>query len=84
VLYHGTGERAVELIKAAGLWKMSRHHVHLSRDVETARRVGARHGQPVVFEVDASGMTEAGYEFYVSANGVWLVESVPPEYLRMI
>jgi putative RNA 2'-phosphotransferase len=84
MLYHGTGERAVELIRAAGLRKMSRHHVHLSRDVETARRVGARHGQPVVFEVDAAGMTEAGYEFYVSANGVWLVESVPPEYLRMI
>jgi putative RNA 2'-phosphotransferase len=84
LLYHGTGERAVELIKAAGLRKMGRHHVHLSREVETARRVGARHGRPVVFAVDAAGMAEAGHEFYVSANGVWLVEEVPPQYLRLM
>ena len=84
VLYHGTGERAVRLIEASGLLKMARHHVHLSHDVETARKVGARHGRPVVFEVDTKGMVEAGHEFYVSANGVWLVESVPPQYLRLL
>ena len=84
VLYHGTSERAVKLIEAAGLRKMARHHVHLSKDAETAKKVGARHGRPVVFAVDAAGMVEAGHEFYVSANGVWLVESVPPQYLRII
>jgi len=84
VLYHGTGERTVSLIMTAGLRKMARHHVHLSRDVETARKVGARHGRPVVFAVDTVGMLEAGHEFYVSANGVWLVESVPPQYLRLL
>jgi putative RNA 2'-phosphotransferase len=81
VLYHGTGERAVKLIEAVGLSKMARHHVHLSKDVEVARRVGARHGRPVVFGVDAAGMVREGYEFYISANGVWLVEAVPPQYL---
>lgn len=83
-LYHGTGERSAESILATGLRKMARHHVHLSSDIATAKRVGARHGKPVVFEVNAAAMVEKGHEFYVSANGVWLVESVPPEFLRLL
>lgn len=84
VLYHGTGERAAPLIGEAGIRKMGRHHVHLSPDRETARTVGARRGRPVVFAVDAAAMSAAGHEFYVSANGVWLVEAVPPQYLRVL
>lgn len=56
VLYHGTGHRTVETVLQEGLKKMSRHHVHLSPDTETARAVGARHGRPVVLRVDAAGM----------------------------
>jgi putative RNA 2'-phosphotransferase len=82
VLYHGTAERAGEVIRREGLKKMQRHHVHLSVDVETARAVGARHGKPLVLQVDAEAMREAGFAFYRSDNGVWLVDSVPPEYLR--
>ena len=83
-LYHGTGHKNVEAITKQGLMKMRRHHVHLSSDTETATRVGARHGKPVVFEVDTVAMQEAGFVFYCSDNGVWLVESVPAEYLRQI
>jgi putative RNA 2'-phosphotransferase len=60
VLYHGTGQGNVEAILRTGLCKMARHHVHLSRDVETARKVGGRHGRPVVFVVDAVAMHQAG------------------------
>jgi putative RNA 2'-phosphotransferase len=81
VLYHGTGEKSVQTILAQGLRKMNRHHVHLSGDTDTARKVGARHGRPVIFEVDAAGMTRAGHTFYRSANGVWLVDAVPAAYL---
>ncbi len=84
MLYHGTGHGAVEAILREGLCKMSRHHVHLSKDIATAKTVGARHGRPVVFAVDAAAMHEAGYTFYCSENGVWLVDSVPPEYLNQI
>lgn len=84
VLYHGTGERSAESILANGLRRMARHHVHLSSDVETAKKVGARHGRPVVFEVCAAAMSEEGHAFYLSANGVWLVESVPPQHLRLL
>lgn len=84
VLYHGTGSTAVESIMQTGLRKMSRHHVHLSVDITTAKVVGARHGKPVVFAVDAAAMHQAGYKFYCSDNGVWLVDLVPPEYLHTI
>lgn len=84
VLYHGTGSKSVDSILQTGLCKMSRHHVHLSRDIATAETVGARHGKPVVFVVDAAAMYQAGYNFYCSDNGVWLVDAVPPEYLHKI
>jgi putative RNA 2'-phosphotransferase len=83
-LYHGTAAHLVETIRREGLRKMARHHVHLSPDPETARRVGARHGPPVVFAVDAAAMQQAGIPFYCSANGVWLVDTVPPAYLRLL
>jgi putative RNA 2'-phosphotransferase len=83
VLYHGTGEATVPVILREGLRKMRRHHVHLSADVNTATRVGIRHGRPAVFAVDAAAMARAGCVFYVSANGVWLTDEVPPEFLHL-
>jgi putative RNA 2'-phosphotransferase len=82
VLYHGTAPAALLAIWREGLQKMQRHHVHLSPDEETARRVGARRGRPVILEVDAHALHAAGTVFYQSGNGVWLVDHVPPEYLR--
>ncbi|MFB7411815.1 RNA 2'-phosphotransferase [Streptomyces sp. NPDC056202] len=82
-LYHGTVAAALPAIRAEGLRPMARHHVHLSPDRETATRVGARRGRPVVIAVDAGAMHRAGHVFRVSANGVWLADSVPPEFLRL-
>lgn len=81
-LYHGTTTRFADAIRADGLKKMARHHVHLSADVATAVAVGTRHGRPLVFSVDAASMSRDGFTFYRSANGVWLVDAVPPQYLR--
>ncbi|PWS43271.1 RNA 2'-phosphotransferase [Streptomyces sp. ZEA17I] len=82
-LYHGTVARALDAIRAEGLRPMARHHVHLSPDRETATRVGARRGRPLVLTVDADAMHRAGHVFRVSANGVWLADAVPPEFLRL-
>jgi putative RNA 2'-phosphotransferase len=82
-LYHGTARDTVTTILANGLKRMSRHHVHLSETTATARTVGGRHGSPVVLVVDAGAMHRAGMIFYRSANGVWLTDAVPPEYLRV-
>lgn len=84
LLYHGTPQEYVKAIRAGGLEKMARHHVHLSADVETAVRVGVRRGKPVVLVVDAAAMHRDGHPFYCSANGVWLVDCVPTEYLKLL
>lgn len=81
-LYHGTSSHVAGRIGRDGLQRMRRHHVHLSADPTTARAVGARHGPPVIFVIDAAAMAAAGHRFYRSANGVWLTDAVPPAYLR--
>ena len=72
----------MDAIEREGLQKQSRHHVQLSGNQETARKVGARHGKPVVLEVAAQLMVSHGYQFFQSENGVWLVDEVPPDYLN--
>lgn len=81
VLYHGTAEKYVESIDATGLIPKSRLYVHLSADYDTAIKVGTRHGSPVIYTVDATGMHADGYRFYRSVNGVWLTKEVPTKYL---
>lgn len=81
VLYHGTVERFVTSIMETGLEKRARHHVHLSPDVATANRVGSRRGKPVILKIAAADMHSAGFLFFRSANGVWLTEQVPPQYI---
>lgn len=81
VLYHGTATRFVDSIRRQGLITGARQHVHLSADRDTATKVGARHGAPVVLVVDARAMHAAGIAFLRSDNGVWLVDAVPAQYL---
>jgi putative RNA 2'-phosphotransferase len=83
LLYHGTVERFLASIREKGLVRGKRHHVHLSRDRETAQRVGQRRGRPIVLVIDAGRMHREGYTFYLSENGVWLTEAVPPQYMQL-
>lgn len=80
-LYHGTVARFLDAIRSQGLRPMNRHAVHLSPERETAQRVGARRGRPVVLPVAAGAMHRDGHTFQLSANGVWLTAEVPPRYL---
>jgi len=84
VLYHGTATRFQESILKKGLLSCGRQYVHLSKDVPTALNVGSRHGKPIVFQIDTRAMQHDGLLFYLSANGVWLVDYVPTKYLKMI
>src|SRR5262249_47334713 len=81
ILYHGTAERFLASIKQQGLIKGKRHHVHLSADVDTAMKVGRRHGKPVVLGIEAGRMSQDDFIFYLSANGVWLTDCVPVQHL---
>ena len=56
--------------------------MHLSADLDTASKVGKRHGKLVILEVAAKAMRQARHEFFISENGVWLTDSVPVQYLK--
>ena len=84
VLYHGTGKKYIESIETNGLIPKSRLYVHLSSDIETAVKVGKRHGGGVLYLIPALEMAGDGYEFYLSKNGVWLTKEVPVRYLRKV
>ncbi len=84
VLWHGTGEKYTASIEAKGLIPKSRLYVHLSEDMDTARKVGSRHGKLVIYEVAAGAMQADGYGFFQSVNGVWLTKHVPVKYLRRL
>jgi putative RNA 2'-phosphotransferase len=81
ILYHGTVEKFLASISVQGLVKGDRHHVHLSADQATASKVGERRGRPLILTIKSGEMYRAGYVFYRSANGVWLVENVPVCFL---
>lgn len=83
-LYHGTVDRFLAAILTDGLQKMRRHHVHLSPDIQTAERVGARRGKPVLLAIDARAMHADGHSFFVTENQVWLTDAVPTLYLHRV
>jgi putative RNA 2'-phosphotransferase len=82
VLYHGTAARFLPSIREKGLLKMARHHVHLSAETKATIQVGARHGKPVLLTIRAGDMLREGHVFYCSTNGVWLVETVPSQFIE--
>ena len=84
ILYHGTGEKYVASIDEQGLIPKSRLYVHLSKDEETAKKVGSRHGKPVIYIVKSGQMSRDGIPFFLSANGIWLVKEAPVKYLESI
>lgn len=82
ILYHGAPVGVVDAIMKEGLKKMNRHHVHLSPDKETAAMVGSRRGKYEILEIEAMRLRADGHKIYMSANGVYLVDEVPPEYIK--
>ncbi|WP_417785412.1 RNA 2'-phosphotransferase [Tenacibaculum sp.] len=81
-LYHGTVAKFIPSIKENGLQKMSRQHVHLSSDLETAKKVGSRRGKPIILTVQSDDMHKKGFKFFLSENGVWLTNLVPTEFIK--
>ena len=82
-LFHGTATRFLPAIRRQGLRRQSRNFVHLSPDEGTATKVGERHGRPVVLRIQSEGMWQAGWTFYLSENGVWLVHDVPVAFIEI-
>lgn len=82
ILYHGTATRSVDAIRAQGLLKMQRHHVHLAAETKMTLEVGARHGKPALLTILAAEMHAAGHVFFCTSNNVWLVDHVPSDFIQ--
>lgn len=82
ILYHGTALKNLESIKKQGLLKQQRQFVHLSADYDTAYKVGMRYGKPIVLKIDSGKMFNEGYPFFLSENGVWLIDHIPTGYIK--
>lgn len=80
-LYHGTAQSNIDSIFEKGIEKRNRQHVHLSQDIETATKVGMRHGKPVILTINTEKMFDDGIEFYLSENNVWLTDFVDIKYI---
>ena len=84
LLFHGTSTKYLDSIMEKGIVAKSRQYVHLSKDVDTAHTVGLRHGAgTVILVVSAEQMWKDGYKFFLSDNGVWLVDEVPTKYFTL-
>ncbi len=82
LLYHGTVNQFTGSIKIKGLQKMERTYVHLSSEIATAQKVGSRRGVPVILTIKSGQMHRDDFQFFLSANGVWLTNHVPPAYIQ--
>jgi len=81
ILFHGTVPAFLPGIKAEGLMRGKRTHVHLSATEETAITVGKRRGKPVVLTVAAQDMHQDGFTFFLTPNQVWLTVTVPSKFI---
>lgn len=81
ILYHGTATRFLESIREKGIVKGNRQYVHLSKDIETARNVGKRHGEVVILPIDIEGLEKIGHKFYLAENKVWLSNDISSKYI---
>ncbi|SUX47323.1 RNA 2'-phosphotransferase [Chryseobacterium indoltheticum] len=80
-LYHGTAQSNIDSIFEKGIEKRNRQQVHLSQDIETATKVGMRHGKPIILTINTEKMFDDGIEFYLSENNVWLTDFVDIKYI---
>ena len=82
-LYYPVTEEEVAIVLEVGLKPSDRKKVHLSKTAEDARAAGSvRTPQPVILEVDTRAARAAGLVIMRAGKTVFLIDTVPPEYLR--
>jgi putative RNA 2'-phosphotransferase len=81
-LYHGTAVKHVLQIAQQGLLPMGRQFVHLTETIDTALSVGARHGKPIIVDVDVKRLANDGWKFYQASDNVWLTSAIPVKYMN--
>lgn len=86
VCIHGTYWKAWQLIKASGLSKMKRNHIHFAVGLPDSDEVisGMRGNVEIIISINTEKAMEDGISFFVSDNGVILSSGIdgiiPPKY----
>ena len=85
VLYHGTTNDKKSHILERGLLPMKRQYVHLSVSKAEAMNVANRRKSKsvVLFRVNSKSAYQEGVSFYAESEGIWLSDSIPPEFLSI-
>ncbi len=83
ILYHGTISFNIDSIMFKGLLPQQRQYVHLSMDIETAQKVGARrNGDVKILSIKAKeAYTKGNINFYKEENSIWLSDAIPSKYI---
>ncbi len=84
LFYPVTADEAA-IVLEVGLKPSDRRRVHLSKTADDARAAGSvRTPSPVILEIDAKQAREEGLVIMHAGKTVYLVEQVPPAYLRRL
>ena len=83
-LYHGTTPKVKNKILNQGIKAMNRNYVHLSANIEEAKKVAHRRTKKaLIFKVRALKAYQAGQKFYKTAEDIYLTDQVAAKYLSL-
>lgn len=84
-LFYPCNPAEAENIMEVGISPSGRAHVHLSASIRSAAEAGHVHFPlPTILEVDTAQMNAAGETIWHAGVTVYLVDSVPPQYITAI
>lgn len=82
-LYYQTTEEELEFIRETGISPSDKSWIHLSLTARQAYVSGMFHiDSPTVVEIDIEGLRESGRPTYRATDEVFLVNEIPPEFIR--
>ena len=90
VVIHGTFSKFWPLIKAEGLKRMTRIHIHFAPGMPKEEGVisGMRGSCDIIIEIDMEAAMKDGIPFFISTNNVILTEGVegllPAKYIKRV
>jgi putative RNA 2'-phosphotransferase len=83
LLYFGTTPGNLDEIRRDGLSAPDRQFIRLAADLPTARSLAVRvTPDPIILHIDAKVAHEAGIHFYSAAPGIYMCESLPPQFIE--
>ncbi|KAH3764080.1 tRNA 2'-phosphotransferase 1 [Pelomyxa schiedti] len=85
IVVHGTYKQHWDAIKATGLSKMGRNHVHCAKGLCGDNVIsGMRTSCEVYIFINLEQALSEGLRFFESANGVVLCEHIPPHLFKYV